>query len=420
MLACYGDALHFQPLHNPAQSILVVLHDLPLGGTERIAVRLANRWAQGGRNVTILCGSRQGELGWLVDDAVKVLECDPPIPRGPGSRRRLARAVADYLTQRPHDILFVPGNYHWPVMPAVALLPDRLRPVIVAQVSTPLFRHGRGPLRQIVYNWRTRRHFPGADAAVSLSPAMTEDVDRVLARRITRCIRLPALDEQSHARPRTRAGGKLIVAAGRLVGEKGFDVALRAFAGIEDPEARLAILGEGPARAGLEALAADLGVAARVAFPGYVPDIRPWLDAARVFLLSSYYEGYAAVVVEALDAGRPVVSTDCTPAAFELLSQPGAGAVSPIGDACALAEGLRQVMAAPAPDPEQLAATVAGYRIGPISAAYLDLFDVVRARRGPPERPSRPRPITLPAFAGVGGRRLVAAFGMPARASDTP
>jgi glycosyltransferase involved in cell wall biosynthesis len=63
-------------------------------------------------------------------------------------------------------------------------------------------------------------------------------------------------------------------------------------------------------------------VADRVRLPGYVPDIRPWLAIARTFLLTSWYEGYAAVIVEALGAGRPVVSTDCTPAARELLGEP--------------------------------------------------------------------------------------------------
>jgi glycosyltransferase involved in cell wall biosynthesis len=195
-------------------------------------------------------------------------------------------------------------------------------------VSTPLFRHGRGPLKQIVYNWRTRRQFRGVDAAISLSPAMTDDADKVLGRRITQCIRLPALDDEDAGRLRTQASGKMILAAGRLAEVKGFEVALRAFAHLADPDVRLVILGEGPRREGLAALATALGVADRVEFPGYVTDIRPWLEAARVFLLSSYYEGYAAVVVEALGAGRPVVSTNCTPAAFELLSKPEAGAVA--------------------------------------------------------------------------------------------
>ncbi|MDB5424841.1 MAG: glycosyltransferase, partial [Phenylobacterium sp.] len=93
-----------------------MLHDLPLGGTERIAIRLANRWAALGRRVTLLCGSRRGALAGMIDPAVEVVECDPPIPRGPGSRRRLGQATAAFVARRRPDVLFVPGNYHWPIL----------------------------------------------------------------------------------------------------------------------------------------------------------------------------------------------------------------------------------------------------------------------------------------------------------------
>jgi glycosyltransferase involved in cell wall biosynthesis len=362
-----------------AETILIVLHDLPLGGTERIAIRLANRWAELGRKVTLLCGELGGALTPMIDEKVEVVACDPPIPRGPGSRRALGQAVARFLAARHSDLLFVPGNFHWPVMSAVKQLPVDQRPGIVAQISTPLFRHGRGPLRQIGYNRRMRHHFSGVDEAVALSPSMTHDADRILGRKITQCIRLPALED--HEPRRTLASGDLIVAAGRLVKEKGFDVALRAFALLEDTKVRLAIVGDGPDRRHLQDLAASLGVADRVAFPGYVPDIRPWLETARAFLLTSFYEGYAAVIVEALDAGRPVVATACTPAAFELLNHQGAGAVAPIGDAAALADCLRRVLRAVPPDADRLAGAVADYRIGPISQAYLRVFDTVVARR---------------------------------------
>ena len=366
-----------------ARDIVIVLHDLGLGGTERTAIRLARRWAEAGRRVTLFCGSREGPLASMVDKRVEVVECDPPIVRGRGSRRRLGKATAAFLAARPADLLFVPGNYHWGVLPAVARLPEDRRPAVVAQISAPLYRRGRGLLRQIAYNLRTRAWLSGADVAISLSPEMTRDADRVLGRSVTRCLRLPAIDDEvARGFPTLSApSGRLILAAGRLVAEKGFDVALRAFARLGDPLARFVILGDGPRRADLIALAASLGVADRVAFPGYVADIGPWLRKARVFLLSSAYEGYAAVVVEALAAGRPVVATNCTAAAYELLDRPERGAVVPIGDVDAMAEGLRQVLAARPFPPQRLAAAVAGHRIGPIAQAYLDVFDEVHARR---------------------------------------
>ena len=366
-------------INDTARAITVVLHDLPLGGGERIAIRLANQWAAAGRRVTILVGARQGPLEALIAPDVAVVECDPPIPRGKGSRRALGAATAAYLKAHPSDILFVPGNYHWPVMHAVGAMPSAQRPGLVAQVGTPLFRHGRGGLRQLAYNLRTRLQFRRVDAAISLSDSMTADVDRVIGRRITQRIPLPALcDSRPDPAP---AQGRLIVAAGRLAPEKGFDVAIRAFAALNDRTARLVILGEGRELANLMALAHALGVNDRVDFPGYVADIRPWLDRARLFLLSSWYEGYGAVVIEALAAGRPVVATNCTPAAHELLGCDAAGAVAPLGDADALAVRLRQVLNAPAPCPRSLNSRVSAYRIGPIADAYLRQFDAVKTQR---------------------------------------
>ena len=395
-----------------ARTIAIVLHDLPLGGSERIAVRLANRWAALGRTVTLFCGSRQGPLADLIHADVEVVEADPPIPRGRGSRKALGKATATYVAQHRPDILFVPGNYHWPILPALDELPADQRPGVVAQIGTPLYRHGRGLLAQIPYNLKTRRHLRRVDQAISLSDSMTEDANRVLGRRITQRIALPALDDDDHAfMPPPE--GKIILAAGRLVKEKGFDVAIRAFARLDDPDTKLVIVGEGERRAELEALAAELGVTDRVRLPGYVPDIRPWLEIARTFLLTSWYEGYAAVIVEALGAGRQVISTDCTPAARELLGEGLNGRVAALGDAEALADGLRAVLNTPAPDPRVLARSVADYRIGPIAEAYLQVFDAVVAKRTSPAPVTRFAPFPARAFSIPAGRRAPASAATP-------
>jgi glycosyltransferase involved in cell wall biosynthesis len=371
-----------------AQRILVVLHDLPLGGSERIAIRLANQWAALGRDVTLLCGEVRGPLTALVSPAVAVVECDPPIPRGRGSRKRLGAATAAHIAAHRPDLLFVPGNYHWPILPVIARLPRAERPIVIAQISTPLYRPGRGPIRQVEYNFRTRRNLACADVAISLSDPMTDDADRVLRRPITQRLNLPALGDLDPAPLAPPQAELLILCAGRLSAVKGFDVAVRAFAALGHPTAKLVIVGEGPMRKRLVGLARELGVADRVGFPGYVPDIRPWLDCSRLLLLTSVYEGYAAVVVEALAAGRPVVATDCTPAACDLLDRPERGVVAPIGDVEALSDGLRQVLSRPAPDPARLAEAVSGYRMGPIAEGYLDIFDAAVV-----ERAQRPAPV---------------------------
>ena len=354
-----------------------MLHDFSTGGSERIAIRLANRWAASGRRVAIVCGSAEGPLRAMVDPDVAVLEPRPPIPRAPGSRQRLGQAAADAFAISAPDVLFVPGNYHWPMIAPFIARFGRRAPPVVAQISSPLRRPDRGPLRQALFNYRFRRTMRHVAAAVALADETARHADAILSRRITTTLPLPALEDEL-ARPGPLLGGQTILAAGRLAAQKDFDLALRAFARLPPP-ARLVILGEGPLRTELQQTAARLGIADRVEMPGFVPDIRPWLDEARVFLLSSRYEGYAAVVIEALAAGRPVVSTDCTPATHELIGRVGCGAVTPVGDVQALADALSAELAAPPPNPAVLAAAVAGYRIGPIASAYLELFDRVVA-----------------------------------------
>ncbi|MGH6911899.1 MAG: hypothetical protein ACREEG_17060, partial [Phenylobacterium sp.] len=107
-------------------SIGLVLHDFSTGGSERIAIRLANRWAASGRRVAIVCGSAEGPLKAMVSPEVAVLELHPAIPRAPGSRRRLGRAAAEAFEISAPDVLFVPGNFHWPLIsPFVARLGRR-------------------------------------------------------------------------------------------------------------------------------------------------------------------------------------------------------------------------------------------------------------------------------------------------------
>lgn len=102
-----------------------------------------------------------------------------------------------------------------------------------------------------------------------------------------------------------------LVGLGRQVRDKAFDVALDAFGAIAErfPEVRLVLVGEGPEQPALQRQAESLGVAARVDFPGRVPDTRPYLDAATLVLMPSRWEEtFGLVALEAALMGRPVVA----------------------------------------------------------------------------------------------------------------
>ena len=133
----------------------------------------------------------------------------------------------------------------------------------------------------------------------------------------------------------------VILGVGRLAAQKDFAMLLRAFAeAASERDLHLVILGKGPERAALEFEARDLGIASRVFFSGFVPNPEAYLRRARVFALSSRNEGFPGALIEALEAGAAIVSTDCPFGPREVLDEGRWGQLVPVGDAHALARGI--------------------------------------------------------------------------------
>jgi glycosyltransferase involved in cell wall biosynthesis len=144
----------------------------------------------------------------------------------------------------------------------------------------------------------------------------------------------------------------VVLGVGRLELQKDFATLLRAFGVLRRSRpARLMILGDGSQRAPLEALAHELGIAADVAFEGFV--VNPWsyLSRAAVFALSSVHEGFGNVIVEALALGTPVVSTDCPSGPAEILEHGRWGALVPVREPGTLAQAMSQALDTPVARP---------------------------------------------------------------------
>lgn len=110
-----------------------------------------------------------------------------------------------------------------------------------------------------------------------------------------------------------------ICAAGRLTQQKGFDFLIRSFAKIKDKKIKLLICGEGEDRKDLTKLISHLNLEDRVVLLGFHDDFLSVLSKAKMFILSSRWEGFGNVIVEALSLGVPVISTSCLGGPIEIL-----------------------------------------------------------------------------------------------------
>ncbi len=164
-----------------------------------------------------------------------------------------------------------------------------------------------------------RLAYPLADARVAVSRGLVDDLSRLsgLPPAQFQVIHNPAaLGKAAEAIPPpvelAGVNKPLIITVGTLKQVKRHDLLIEAFARLPaELGATLCIVGEGPERSALEAKIAMLGLSRRVLLPGFAADPVPWYAKADLFVLSSDYEGFGNVIVEALEQGTPVVSTDC-------------------------------------------------------------------------------------------------------------
>ncbi|PSR53989.1 glycosyl transferase [Adhaeribacter arboris] len=136
---------------------------------------------------------------------------------------------------------------------------------------------------------------------------------------------------------------KFIIGVGRLTPQKDWPNLLRAFSLVrEKMDVSLVILGEGPLRQELEDLIEELSLKDHVLLPGFVSNPAYYVKKASTFVISSKYEGFGNVIVEALGVGTPVVSTNCPSGPSEILEDGKYGKLVPTEDPVALAKGIME------------------------------------------------------------------------------
>jgi glycosyltransferase involved in cell wall biosynthesis len=259
--------------------------------------------------------------------------------------------------------------------------------VVLREASVLMPRDQMKGLRPHVLRALMRRFYRWAHAIVAVSASVADSLEGGLGirpqqlRTIYNPIITPELYRKAEAPladPWFEAGAPpVVIGVGRLAPEKDFATLLRAFAAVRAQRpARLVILGEGPQRGALEALAQKLGVEADVRLPGYDHNPFRYLSRATVFALSSIYEGLPGALIQAMACGCRVISTDCPGGSREVLEGGAVGPLVPPGDAEALARGISTLLDDAARGPARVVHAVDRFSEDGAVDAYLRLLGV--------------------------------------------
>jgi glycosyltransferase involved in cell wall biosynthesis len=331
-----------------ARHAAFLLPDMGGGGTERLTVELANGFAARGARVDCVLMQARGEFLPLLSPLVRVVDLNVPRLRHvPGALRSWLRA------ERPDALLAA----MWPLTSAAIVAATGLkhRPRLFLSDHCPLREQYAAPLRtSLSLRLSVPLTYRRADGIIAVSQGLAKEMAGLAhvptgrVRTILNPVSAPALSAKGAAVWGDAPGPRLL-AVGKLKPEKNFALLISAFARFAASRpGTLVIVGEGQERRELEGLIARLGLEGRVLMPGFCATVGDWYAGADLFVLSSNYEGFGNVMVEAMHFGLPVVATDCPHGPAEALGGGRWGALVPCGDEAALAKAIGKALGHPA------------------------------------------------------------------------
>jgi glycosyltransferase involved in cell wall biosynthesis len=337
------------------RKIVITLPSLWQAGTGRVCAHLANGFAKAGHDVQLVVfgggGDAESSLRELMHREVRLrflLRAEEP---GLGGAVIVWRLVKLLRAERP-DVVLSSGNATNLLTAAAAATTRNPSRRLALKTTNPILRSTHGRLRTLArrkaYNWA----FASAEVVVTLSEEerMRLSADFPSSAEKFRTVANPYVTAAMLTAPvPARTVAPSVLSVGRLAPQKRMNLLIRAFAQVARPDAHLTILGEGEDRPALEALVRDLGLDGRVHLPGFVEDPGPYFRAADVFVLSSVYEGLPAVVLEAMAADCPVISTDCFAAARTLIGEAPGCEVLDRPDAQTLGAAISKRLGQPRP-----------------------------------------------------------------------
>ncbi|MEO0368879.1 MAG: glycosyltransferase [Pseudomonadota bacterium] len=353
------------------------------GGAERVLVDLANGAAETGLQTEIVVNKPGGVLESSLKSNVGISALN--VPNSIFGPVFLARHLA---LSRPKAMISAMPLANCSAIIAKTLSRSKCR-LIISEHSVASRLYGINglsanqrlkPIAKILY--------PRADHIVAVSQGASQDLSNTLGLDLKRITPIynPVDIERVNAQAKepcfhpwiAKRKELVIVACGRLEIPKAYDILIQAFADLQHClPSKLIILGEGRLRRTLMDQVVSLNLSDKIDMPGFVKNPHAFISRADLFILSSRWEGFGNVLVEALACGTRIVSTDCDTGPREILEDGRYGTLVKPDNPRALTEGMLTQLRSSNTNPTALKSRAAEFSSQAAINRYLELADLV-------------------------------------------
>lgn len=335
--------------------LMIVIHSLKGGGSERVLLNLLKGLDRKDFSITLVLYERVFDFTLPEDIDVEILNIYASrnfFKLTAGFILKTASLVRAIRKNRP-DVLFSLISSTNVTVTLAKLLSGVKCKLVVSEHTHPSVN-----LCNEIYGGITKylvkKLYPKADRVIAVSDGIRRDLVKDFHTPETKIdviynpvdieeIKMLSGEKVEH--PWFNDPIPLIMTVGRLTRQKGYPYLLRAFSIVrESRNCRLIFIGEGEDRKKLEAMSEELGIKADTDFLGFQKNPFKYMAKASIFVLSSLFEGFGNVIVEAMALGLPVISTDCLSGPSEIIEDKKNGILVPVKDEKALALAILHVL----------------------------------------------------------------------------